>query len=98
MKNQLEFSFEIHSKENNSESQSILNDQKERLSKNCTIIFEALLRGEKLSGLTITRKYKMLEYRRRIKDIREFLKSIESKIIIQEKILPTGSKVWWIKK
>ncbi len=49
---QAEIDFEniVHNRENNSHSEAILFDQYERLSNNCKILYEALQRGEKLTG------------------------------------------------
>lgn len=81
-----------HTKENNSHSEAILFDQYERLNHNCRIIYDALMRGEKLTGRDIVSKYGMMEYRRRIADIRA------AGIEIKEEILKGGSKQWWIEQ
>ncbi len=87
---ELDFSTIVHQKENNSHSESILFDQYERLSNNCKILYEALQRGEKLTGQSIVSKYGMLEYRRRIKDLKS------AGVDIKETILFKGCKQWWL--
>ena len=77
-------------KENNRESQQILCDQLPRLSNNCKTIYEALKRGERLSGADIILKYGMTEYRRRIKDLKD------AGVQIKEEKLSNGCKVWFI--
>jgi hypothetical protein len=66
---QILFDFS-HQRENNSFSQSIYESQYERLSNNCQILLKALLRGERLTGADVVKKYGMLEYRRRFADIK----------------------------
>ena len=78
-----------HTRENNSHSESILFDQYERLNHNCRIIYDALKRGERLTGRDIV-NMGMLEYRKRIDDLRK------AGVVIQEKTLKGGSKQWWI--
>ena len=79
-----------HTRENNNHSESILFDQYERLNHNCRIIYDALKRGERLTGRDIVTRFGMLEYRRRIGDLRE------AGVEIKETTLKGGSKQWWI--
>jgi len=79
-----------HKKENNSHSEAILFDQYERLSRNCKVLYDALQRGERLTGAVIVTKYNMLEYRRRILDLKS------AGIEIKERLLPDGVKEWWM--
>src|SRR4051812_44537237 len=94
----IDFAEVLHTKENNSFSQSILEANAERLSNNCKILFEALLRGEKLTGSIIIKEYGMLEYRRRLADIKAYLRNINSPIIISEETISGGCKCWFINK
>lgn len=89
---ELDFTNLVHTKENNKSSEEILFDNYERLSNNCKILYSALLRGEKLTGQSIVFKYGMLEYRRRIKDLKA------AGVEIKEAILFGGCKQWWIEK
>jgi hypothetical protein len=59
-------------------------------SHNCKLIYDALKRGERLTGREIVTRFGMLEYRRRLKDLRD------AGIEIQEKTLEGGAKQWWI--
>lgn len=81
-----------HVRENNSHSEEILFDQYERLNHNCRVIYDALKRGERLTGRDIVTRFNMLEYRKRISDLRD------AGIEIQEKKLEGGAKQWWIEE
>jgi len=48
--NQFQLDFTVHSVENNSESQSILNEHKKKFSHQCKAIFDYLMRGGKLTS------------------------------------------------
>ena len=89
---QTEIDFTVHKKENNPFSEGILFEQYERLSNNCKRLYDAFKRGEVLTGSDIVGTYRMLEYRRRIKDLRE------SGIDIKEEMIGNGCKKWWIEK
>ena len=86
----IDFDKVVHTKENNAFSESILFDQYERLSKNCRVLYDALKRGERLSGITIITRYGMTEYRRRIKDLRD------AGVPIKEHKLENGCKEWYL--
>ena len=86
----IDFDKAVHTKENNAFSESILFDQYERLSKNCRVLYDALKRGERLSGVVIVTRYGMTEYRRRIKDLRD------AGLLIKEFKLENGSKEWYL--
>jgi hypothetical protein len=60
--------FTVHSRENNSHSQSILESQYERLSNNCKKLYEAMSKGRRLTGMDCI-NMGMIEYRRRFKDM-----------------------------
>lgn len=77
-------------RENNRFSEQILCDQATRLSNNCRKLYEALLRGERLTGAIIIAKYGMIEFRRRIKDLKE------AGLDIKENLLPGGCKEWYL--
>jgi hypothetical protein len=79
-----------HQRENNSHSEQILFDQYERLNHNCKIIYDALKRGERLTGRDIVSRFGMLEYRRRLKDLKE------AGLEIQETTLKGGAKQWYL--
>lgn len=80
----------VHGHENNVHSQLILEDQYERLSNNCKRLYDALKRGGRWSGRRIVSELGMMEYRRRIADLRDV------GIDIKFKTLSNGSKEWWI--
>jgi len=73
MKNQeLELDFDqLHHQENNVDSQRHFEENKERFSNQCKIVYEALLRGERLTTTKALLKYKIGDLRRRIKDLKD---------------------------
>ena len=87
---EIDWSQVTHTRENNSHSETILFDQYERLNHNCKIIYEVLKRGYKLTGRDIVSKYGMMEYRRRIADIRA------AGIEVKEEVLSNGAKEWFL--
>lgn len=87
---QREFNFNVLVPQNNKESEEILLLCEKRLTNNCRIILEALQRGERLSGIDIITKYKITEYRRRIKDL------IDAGYDIKYEIGKSGCKTWWM--
>lgn len=89
MQTEIDWTQIVHKKENNPGSEQILNSQKVRLSNNCKKLYDALKSGERLTGAIITQKYNMLEYRRRIKDLKKVLD-------IQEIIISGGCKEWFL--
>ncbi len=86
----LDFTQVVHIGENNNESQQILQSNYKRLNNNCKILFDALMRGERLTGKTIISKYNMFEYRRRIADLKA------AGVQIKEKVLGNGTKEWFL--
>jgi hypothetical protein len=68
---EIDFTNCVHGRENNRESQQILEDQYERLNNNCRRLYDALKSGGAWSGHRIIHELNMIEYRRRIKDLRE---------------------------
>jgi hypothetical protein len=67
----IEQQFQIHERENNSDSELILKANKERFSNQCRIVYDALLRGEKLTTASALIKYGIGDLRRRIADLIE---------------------------
>ena len=59
----------VHTKENNSYSQTILNAQIGRLNNVCKKVHTALMQGKRLSGVNFHQEIGALEYRRRFKDL-----------------------------
>lgn len=68
--NQIDFSQLEHS-ENNPESQEHFNLNKKEFSKQCRIVYEALLRGERLTTTKALIQYGIGDLRRRIKDLKD---------------------------
>lgn len=59
-------------RENNIQSQAILNANKEHFSKQCEIVLLALRRGERLTTTSALMKYSVGDLRRRIKDLIDY--------------------------
>lgn len=69
--NEPDFSKPLKHKENNSESQRYFEKNGKRFSEQCKKVYEALLRGEKLTTASALLKYKIGDLRRRCKDLRD---------------------------
>ncbi|URM37184.1 helix-turn-helix domain-containing protein [Flavobacterium anhuiense] len=70
--NQQEINFnELSHIENNISNQEHFERNKERFSNQCRIVYEALLRGERLTTAKALIDYKIGDLRRRIKDLRD---------------------------
>ena len=68
----LEIDFtELNHVENNIDSQKHFEENKERFSNQCKIVYEALLRGEKLTTTKALIEYGIGDLRRRCKDLRD---------------------------
>ncbi|WP_339889790.1 helix-turn-helix domain-containing protein [uncultured Flavobacterium sp.] len=68
----LEIDFtELNHVENNIDSQKHFEENKERFSNQCKIVYEALLRGEKLTTTRALIEYGIGDLRRRIKDLKD---------------------------
>lgn len=70
LQHQIDFSILEHV-ENNSESQKHFDENKEHFSNQCRIVYEALLRGERLTTTKALIKYGIGDLRRRIKDLKD---------------------------
>jgi hypothetical protein len=71
--NQLSIDFTappVH-RENNLESQKIFEKNKERFSNQCRIVYEAMLRGERLTTTSALVRYGIGDLRRRVKDLKD---------------------------
>lgn len=94
------FSNVVHTKENNEQSQKILNANKTIFSAQCNIVYKALMSGIRLTtykalmGIRIDDKiYKIGDLRRRIKDLKDFK---GGGISISEILNKERYKVWYI--
>lgn len=70
---QIDFSTLSH-QENNIESQRHFDENKDKFSKQCKIVYEALLRGERLTTAKALIEYGIGDLRRRIKDLKDIWK------------------------
>lgn len=68
---QIDFNKPLIHFENKTENQLIFEANKEHFSNQCRIVFEALLRGERLTTAKALLKYGIGDLRRRCKDLRD---------------------------
>ena len=94
MQTSIDFSKPIIRKENNAESQAILEANESRFRGQCKTIMDAFLRGEKLSVATAHIRYKIGDLRRRIKDLKDNYQ-VEG---IEAKMVGNGFKEWSLNK
>jgi hypothetical protein len=70
--NQIAIDFtQLHHTENKICNQEHFERNKERFSNQCKIVYEALLRGERLTTTQALLKYRIGDLRRRIKDLKD---------------------------
>lgn len=70
--NQIAIDFtQLHHTENRIRNQEHFERNKERFSNQCKIVYEALLRGERLTTTQALLKYRIGDLRRRIKDLKD---------------------------
>lgn len=67
---EIDFS-QLHHTENKTSNQEHFERNKERFSKQCRIVYEALLRGERLTTTKALIDYQIGDLRRRIKDLKD---------------------------
>ena len=78
---ELDFTFYTHN-ENNVESQQIFQENKKTLGGQCKVVYEALLRGERLTTASALIEYGIGDLRRRVKDLKDIWNiPVESKLI-----------------
>lgn len=82
----------VHLKENKRSNEVILNGCRVRLANNCRLIYNDLMRGDVLSGRLIVARTGMLEYRKRINELKD------AGLPIQERTTASGAKEWWLTK
>ena len=79
---QLDFTKEIVHRENNRESQNLFDQNKDRFSNQCKRVYDALMRGERLTTSKALLEYGIGDLRRRVKDLKDTWKvPIESELI-----------------
>lgn len=78
--------------ENNIQSQSILNQNKDKLNNQCQIVLDLLMKGERLTVRDAMIHYGIGDLRRRVKDLKD-----AAGISINSNTLPGGFKEYFIK-
>lgn len=81
----------VHTQENNRESETILEDNYDRLNKQCVLVLSLLKQGYRLTVRDAIIDHGIGDLRRRIKDLKDFGIKIDSET------LKGGSKIWFIK-
>lgn len=81
MTTQIEISFNVLVPQNNSESENILLSNEKHLSRQCHVVYEALLRGERLTTGIMYNKYHIGDGRARIRDLRKAGIQVKDKLI-----------------
>lgn len=71
MQLQVDFTKPIARRENNPESQQILQENNVKFTNQCKVVYEALCKGERLTTATALVKYGVGDLRRRIKDLKD---------------------------
>ncbi len=77
--------------ENNAGSQQILENNKVRINHQCTIVLQALQRGERLTTALALIKYGVGDLRRRCKDLKDI-----HHIKIKDRLVEGRYKEWFI--
>ncbi len=88
---QPEVDFTIHERENNLESEAILKYNHHTFSKQCRTVFEALMRGERLTTTGALIKYSIGHLPRRIKDLIDY-----AKVPVKSELLKTKFKEYYL--
>jgi len=82
MQAELDFSKPLIHRENNPGSQAHFEANKQRFTKQCRTVYNALLRGERLTTRIAMFKYNIMDLRRRIKDLKDtWLVPVESQYV-----------------
>ena len=63
--------FEVHQHERGQQNQHILNTNRKKFSRQCKILFDAMMRGERLTSYGCALQYKIMDARRRFCDLEE---------------------------
>lgn len=90
---QIQLDFSVHPKENNKESEAILNDNKHHFSNQCKLVYDAMMNGERLTTATALLNYGIGDLRRRVKDLKD-----HNNINVQSEIISGRYKEYFINK
>lgn len=90
MKDQLEIEFSVLVPQNNKFSEELLLANEKHLSKQCQTLYEAFLRGERLTTADGLLKYRIGDLRRRVKDLRD------SGINVKDNLLSNRFKEYYL--
>lgn len=86
----------IHTHERGQQNQFILNKNHKRFSRQCRILFDALWNGERLTSFDCAMKYKILDARRRMGDLKSAGVKISERLLenhFKEKFFTEEDKI-----
>jgi len=88
---EIDFTKPLFHIENNAESQQIFEANERKFSNQCQIVYDALLRGERLTTALALIKYNIGDLRRRVKDLKDIFK-----VPVQSEIQKGGFKEYFL--
>lgn len=88
----VQLDIDFSRRENNPGSQAILNGNKVHFSNQCQIVYNALLRGERLTTASALIRYGIGDLRRRVKDLRD------AGIDVKDELQESRFKIYFIKQ
>lgn len=77
--------------ENNVESQKLFDENKDKFNTQCRIVYDALMRGERLTTAKALLDYKVGDLRRRVKDLKD-----QWNVPIQSELIEGNYKEYFI--
>jgi hypothetical protein len=93
MLKQTEIDFNVHQYESKAESQIILDNNRPHFSRQCRVLFDALMAGKVLTSEISFLEYNIVDFRRRICDLKEIGVLISSRLKQNSR-----SKEWFLDK
>lgn len=71
--------------ENNNESQMLFDENKDRFSTQCRIVYDAMMKGERLTTAKALIEYSVGDLRRRVKDLKDFWQVPVESVLVEGK-------------
>ena len=79
-----------HTHDTGIENNAILQANRKKFNRQCQTIFDAMMRGERLTSITCVERYRIVDFRRRCSEL------VASGVEISERILDGGYKEKWM--